>query len=95
MHNELNNTLMSNFIILLQPELVEKAIIVDISPVTTSPALKNMKEIFAAMRRVKIDNGLSAAQGRAVAAEQIEDLIPDKVTRDFILLNLYRTEDGK
>lgn len=78
-----------------QPELVEKAVIVDVSPVTSSPALKNMGEIFAAMRRVKIDSGLSAAEGRAMADKQIMEFIPDKVTRDFILLNLYRTGDGK
>lgn len=79
----------------MQPELVEKAVIVDVSPVTSSPALKNMGEIFAAMRRVKIDLGLSAAEGRAMADKQIMDFIPDKVTRDFILLNLYRAHDGK
>lgn len=75
--------------------MVEKAVIVDVSPVTSSPALKNMGEIFAAMRRVKIDSGLSAAEGRAMADKQIMKYIPDKVTRDFILLNLYRAGDGK
>lgn len=79
----------------MQPELVEKAVIVDVSPVTSSPALKNMGEIFTAMRRVKIDLGVTAAEGRAMADKQIMDFIPDKVTRDFILLNLYRAGDGK
>lgn len=79
----------------LKPELVEKAIIVDVSPITSSPALTSMGEIFAAMRRVKIDKKLSASGGRAAADKQLKESIPDKVTRDFILLNLYRAEDGK
>lgn len=53
-----------------------------------------MGEIFAAIRRVEIENGLNAADGRAIADEQIRDFIPDKVTRDFILMNLYRGSNG-
>lgn len=75
--------------------MVEKAIIVDVSPITSSPALKNMGEIFAAMRRVKIDSGVNAAEGRAMADKQIMEFIPDKVTRDFILMNLYQDADGE
>lgn len=54
-----------------------------------------MGDIFKAMRRVNIENGLSAADGRAVADEQIKPFIPEKVTRDFILMNLYRTDSGR
>lgn len=53
-----------------------------------------MSEIFTAMLYVKIENGLSAADGRAIADEQIKEFIAEKVTRDFILMNLYRSVDG-
>lgn len=75
--------------------MVEKAIIVDVSPVTTSPALKNMGEIFGAMRRVRVPNDIGLPEARSVADEQIKEFIPDKVTRNFILMNLYRAADGK
>lgn len=66
----------------------------DVSPVTSSPSLRNMGEIFSAMRRIDIEDGLNPAAGRAVANEQIKNSIPDKATRDFILLNLYRDANG-
>lgn len=50
--------------IFLQPHLVEKAIIVDVSPVTTSPALKNMGEIFGAMRRVSLPSDIGLPEAR-------------------------------
>lgn len=75
--------------------MVEKAIIVDVSPVTTSPALKNMGEIFAAMHSVRVEKGLSPSDGRESADQQIKPIIADKVTRDFILMNLYRADDGR
>lgn len=74
---------------------MEKAIVVDVSPITTSPALKNMGEIFAAMHLVNVEKGLSPSEGRASANEQIKPFIPDQVTRDFVLMNLYRTDDGR
>lgn len=73
---------------------MEKAIIVDVSPVTTSPALKNMGEIFGAMRRVSLPNDIGLPEARIMADEQIKEFIPDKVTRQFILMNLYRAVDG-
>lgn len=74
--------------------MIEKAIIVDVSPVTTSPALKSMGEIFAAMRRVSLPNDIELPQARIMADDQIKEFIPDKVTRSFILMNLYRAVNG-
>lgn len=77
-----------------QPHLVEKAIIVDVSPITTSPQLKSMGEIFAAMRRVSLPNDIGLPEARIMADQQIKEFIPDKVTRSFILMNLYRAVNG-
>lgn len=78
----------------LQPHLVEKAIIVDVSPVTTSPSLTSMGEIFAAMRRVSLPKNIGLPEARVMADEQLKEVIVDKVTRSFILMNLYRATDG-
>lgn len=72
---------------------MEKAIIVDVSPRTTSPGLKSMGEIFAAMGRVSIPKGLNLPKARSMANEQLKEAIPDDVTRNFILMNLGRTAD--
>lgn len=76
-----------------QPHLVEKAIIVDVSPRTTSPSLKKMGEIFAAMRRVSIPKNTNLPMARNMADEQLKEAIPDTVTRNFILMNLCSTAD--
>ena len=73
---------------------MEKAIIVDVSPVTTSPGLKSMGGIFAAMRRVNIPKDIGLPEARNMADDQLKESIVDKVTRNFILMNLYRTVDG-
>lgn len=73
---------------------MEKAIIVDVSPVTTSPGLKSMGEIFAAMRRVSLPKDATLPEARNMADEQLKEVIVDKVTRNFILMNLYRAVDG-
>lgn len=54
-----------------------------------------MGEIFNAMRNVQIEAGVSLPVGRAMADKQIKSSIQDKTTRDFILLNLYRSVDGR
>lgn len=74
---------------------MEKAIIVDVSPVTTSPSLKSMGEIFAAMRSVSLPKNIGLSEARAMADEQLKVAIVDKVTRSFILMNLHRANDGK
>lgn len=72
---------------------MEKAIIVDVSPKTTSPGLKQMGEIFAAMRHVSIPKNTNLPEARRMADEQLKEAIPDNVTRNFILMNLGRTAE--
>lgn len=84
---------LTNFLY-FQPQLVEKAIIVDVSPVTTSPALSNMGEIFSAMKRVRFPPNIDLPQARILADKQLKVSIPEQVTRSFILMNLYKTPTG-
>lgn len=77
-----------------QPQLVEKALIVDVSPVTTSPALSNMGEIFSAMKRVRFPSNIDLPEARILADKQLKASIPEQVTRSFILMNLYRAPTG-
>lgn len=72
---------------------MEKAIIVDVSPVTTSPGLTKMGEIFAAMRSVSLPKNINLPTARDMADKQLKAAIPDKVTRNFILMNLCRAAD--
>lgn len=73
---------------------MEKAIIVDISPIGASPSLTSMGDIFAAMAQVTVASDLNMSAGRMSANEQLMDSIADKVTRDFVLMNLSKQSDG-
>lgn len=74
---------------------MEKAIIVDMSPVKESPSLIGMGLIFEQMTKVRIGSDLNMAAGRKLADEQLAETISDKITRDFILMNLVKNEDGR
>lgn len=72
-----------------QPELVESAIFVDISPVQTSPSLHSMGALFEAMLNVRVPAELSLSAGRRVAGEQLADTLHPS-TQQFILMNLVK-----
>lgn len=53
-----------------------------------------MGEIFSVMRRVNLPHNIALPEARIMADEQIKISIPDKVTRNFILMNLYKAVNG-
>ncbi|XP_059622851.1 protein ABHD11 [Phlebotomus argentipes] len=79
------------------PELVESAVIVDISPFSSvhfAGSLDAMKDLLKTLQRISLDASLAPSVARKQVDEQISDIMPDKATRDFILLNLYKDESG-
>lgn len=77
------------------PELVEKAIIVDISPVSIPKNFGLMEDIFFAMKNMKVSPELPMAEGRAIVEQQMKEVVRDKETVDFILLNLKKLKSGE
>lgn len=65
---------------LKQPELVERLIAVDISPVQTTPS-SNFPTYMAAMRAVDIPDGVPRSSARKLADEQLSTVI--QVTHPF------------
>ncbi|KAJ9600716.1 hypothetical protein L9F63_026147 [Diploptera punctata] len=70
------------------PELVEKLIVVDISPVNVSANLSTMPKYFEAMKSVKIDENIPLSKARKIADEQLAKHI------SFLLTNLVEAEGG-
>lgn len=54
-----------------QPELVEKLVVVDISPVAVSPGLFTMPKYFEAMMSVKLVKNIPLSKARRMADEQL------------------------
>jgi len=77
------------------PHLVERLIVVDISPV--SPIGTNRTDIplfLKAMQSIEIPNEFTIHQGRQVANERLTEIISEQSLRDFLITNLVKTESG-
>ncbi|KAM9208399.1 sn-1-specific diacylglycerol lipase ABHD11 [Dugong dugon] len=78
---------------LQRPDLVERLIAVDISPVETT-FLSNFPSYVAAMRAVEIPDEVPRSHARKLADEQLSPVVQDIVMRQFLLTNLVEV-DGR
>ncbi|GAB0098925.1 alpha/beta hydrolase domain-containing protein 11 [Sergentomyia squamirostris] len=79
------------------PELVESAIIVDISPFSNvhfTGSTDKMSELLRKLKDIPLDPNVAPSAARKMVDQEIRDIMPDQATRDFILLNLYKSEAG-
>lgn len=70
------------------PELVDKLIIVDISPVTQSPHMGHMPTILNAMESVQFPINVNMSNARIIIDQQLAQHIPAKDLRAFLMTNL-------
>ncbi|XP_053979849.1 protein ABHD11 [Hylaeus anthracinus] len=84
------------YVALYYPELVEKLVVVDMSPVRTSPKLMEIKKVFRAMQTVQLNNIPTLTKARKVAEEQLanHDVKPLAI-RQFLTMNLVEANNGK
>jgi abhydrolase domain-containing protein 11 len=77
------------------PELVERLIVVDISPVSPIGTSRTDIPLFLkAMRSIMIPSEYTIHQGRKVADERLSEIISEKSLRDFLITNLAKSENG-
>ncbi|XP_004450987.1 sn-1-specific diacylglycerol lipase ABHD11 [Dasypus novemcinctus] len=78
---------------LQRPELVERLIAVDISPMVTT-SVSDFPTYMAAMRAVAIPAEVPRSRARKLADEQLSSVIKDVAVRQFLLTNLVEV-DGR
>ncbi|NXP15785.1 ABHDB protein, partial [Thinocorus orbignyianus] len=76
---------------LQRPDLVERLISVDISPVSSAP-VSEFSAYISAMKSVKIPDGLSRSAARQLADEQLRPVVQLPQLRQFLLTNLVEAE---
>ncbi|XP_026717637.1 protein ABHD11 [Athene cunicularia] len=76
---------------LQRPDLVERLISVDISPVSTA-SLSEFSAYISAMKLVKIPDGLSRSAARQLADDQLRPVVLLPQLRQFFLTNLVEVE---
>lgn len=80
---------------LMYPHLVERLIVVDISPVSPIGTSRTDIPLFLkAMKSIELQNSLTIHQGRKVADERLSEIIDEKSLRDFLITNLAKSETG-
>lgn len=70
------------------PELIEKLVVVDISPARNVEAAQFVN-LVAALRTLDLEQ----LKNRTQADTDLEELIPDRTVRRFLLQNLHRKDD--
>ncbi|XP_076755065.1 sn-1-specific diacylglycerol lipase ABHD11 isoform X2 [Xylocopa sonorina] len=83
------------YVALNNPELVEKLIIVDMSPVRTSPYLLELEKIFKAMRTINVDGSTTLTKARSMVKEQLATVVKSLSLRQFLAMNLVEADIGK
>lgn len=63
------------YLALNYPHLVEKLIVVDMSPVRTSPHLMDMQKVFRAMRTANLEGSPSLSKARTLVKEHLAQAI--------------------
>ncbi|XP_053695747.1 protein ABHD11-like [Sabethes cyaneus] len=78
------------------PQLVDRAVIVDISPTTGLGTINTDIPLFLqSMKLIRISADQTIHQARKTADEQLAKIIDSKPLRDFLITNLVKTEaDG-
>lgn len=77
------------------PELVDKLVVVDISPIGTSPQLMTMSKYFNAMKSIRLQPNIPLSAARKYADQQLSSTISDRGLRDFLIMNLIEAEKGQ
>ncbi|XP_030638059.1 sn-1-specific diacylglycerol lipase ABHD11 [Chanos chanos] len=72
---------------LTQPSLVERLVVVDISPAQTS-VRTNFRAYIQAMKEVKIASDIPRSTARRMAEDQLRNLVKERSVRQFLLTNL-------
>ena len=73
---------------LLQPHLVNSLIVVDISPVRTSPAIIDLTTMFDAMLSVKFEPNIPLSRARQIVDQQLMKIVPVRYIQLFCT-NVY------
>lgn len=77
-----------------QPHLVDRAVIVDISPAPGIGTNKtNIPLFLQSMKLIQVSSDHTIHQARKIADEQLSRIIDEKPLRDFLITNLVKSPD--
>ena len=60
---------------LIKPSLVDKLVVVDISPISVSPGAETMKNFLTIMEQINLENPMKRTAARKVVDEQLQAVV--------------------
>ncbi|EFX81811.1 hypothetical protein DAPPUDRAFT_188037 [Daphnia pulex] len=79
---------------LTKPSLVDRLVVVDISPVNVSPGAQAMTQFLTVMEDIDLGDQLKRATARKIVDEKLQVVVKDSLLRQFLLTNLVE-DNGK
>ncbi|XP_064087044.1 sn-1-specific diacylglycerol lipase ABHD11-like isoform X1 [Macrobrachium nipponense] len=79
---------------LMEPSIVEKLIVLDISPLSTSSSISSLPLFVEIMRRVEVPPDLNMPQARSYVDDLLSTVVQERGIRQFLLTNLVHTGTG-
>lgn len=76
------------------PELIDKLIVVDMSPVKTSPSLYEMTGIIGALKAIDFNNYKTLSEARKGTDQQLAKTINELSLRQFLVTNVMEVTPG-
>lgn len=83
------------YVALHNPQLVEKLVVVDMSPVRTSPQLMDIQNIMRVMATVNFDGITTLTKARSVVREHLATVVSSSNLRQFLAMNVVEADVGK
>lgn len=80
---------------LTHPELVEKLVVVDVSPNKLSPSFVTVKSYLEAMQRIKFEDDMSISAARKLIDQKLSPIVPVPAVRMFLAMNVMQTKTGE
>ncbi|XP_063609703.1 sn-1-specific diacylglycerol lipase ABHD11-like, partial [Penaeus indicus] len=79
---------------LTEPSVVEKLLVLDISPYGVSNSISSLPIFVEIMRKVQVPSHLNMVEARTFVDNLLLPAVPERGIRQFLLTNLIRDEEG-
>lgn len=83
------------YVALHNPRLVEKLVVVDMSPVKMSPQMMDIQKIMRAMGTINFEGVATLTKARSVVKEQLAKVVSSFTLRQFLAMNVVEADVGK
>ncbi|KAF7267464.1 sn-1-specific diacylglycerol lipase ABHD11 isoform X2 [Rhynchophorus ferrugineus] len=76
------------------PDLVDKLIVTDVSPISTSNNFKAIPDVLRALKHLYLPKNLPPIQAKALVTNHLVRVMKEKGLMTFVLTNLVQSTDG-